>query len=81
VAPFAKLVAQAIGTADPTKPSVQQVPYTGIQFVDIPEFQAIGTRVGQIMAGILAGQTSVDQGLLLAQTFTQRMMIQSGKSK
>ncbi|WP_458070356.1 ABC transporter substrate-binding protein [Rhodanobacter sp. BL-MT-08] len=81
VAPFAKLVAQAIGTADPTKPSVQQVPYVGIQFVDIPEFQAIGTRVGQIMAGILAGQTTVDQGLQVAQTFTERMMIQSGKTK
>jgi sorbitol/mannitol transport system substrate-binding protein len=81
VAPFAKLVEQAIATADPSKPSVQQVPYIGIQFVDIPEFQAIGTRVGQIMAGILVGQTSVDQGLQLAQTFTLRMMMQSGKTK
>lgn len=81
VAPFAKLVEEAISSADPTKPTAQPVPYSGIQFVSIPEFQAIGTRVGQIMAGILAGQTTVDQGLQQAQMFTQRMMMQSGKLK
>ncbi|MET0330287.1 MAG: sugar ABC transporter substrate-binding protein [Dyella sp.] len=81
VAPFAKLVQQAIDSADVTKPSAQQVPYTGIQFVDIPEFQAIGTRVGQIMAGIVAGQTTVEQGLQQGQVFTQRLMMQSGKTK
>lgn len=80
-ASFAGLVEKAITSADPEHPSAKPVPYTGIQFVDIPPFQAIGTRVGQIMAGILAGQTSVDQGLQDAQRYTQRMMQQSGYLK
>ena len=80
-APFAGLVEKAIASADPKHPTAEPVPYTGIQFVDIPPFQAIGTRTGQIMAGILAGQTSVEQGLNQAQAFTKRMMMQSGYPK
>ncbi|GAB3676908.1 ABC transporter substrate-binding protein [Salinisphaera aquimarina] len=81
VASFSDLVEQAISSADPKNPSAKEVPYTGVQFVDIPPFQAIGTRVGQIMAGILAGQTDVDQGLSQAQRFTARVMKQSGYPK
>ncbi|WP_106476004.1 ABC transporter substrate-binding protein [Phytohalomonas tamaricis] len=77
-APFSDLVKTAIQSADPQHPSAQEVPYTGIQFVSIPQFQAIGTRVGQIMAGTLAGQTDVEQGLNQAQQFTSRLMKQSG---
>ncbi|XRG83496.1 sugar ABC transporter substrate-binding protein [Salinisphaera sp. SPP-AMP-43] len=80
-AAFAPLVEKAISSADPKNPTKPPVPYTGIQFVDIPPFQAIGTRVGQIMAGILSGQTSVDQGLSRAQSFTERMMKQAGYPK
>lgn len=80
-ATFAPLVEKAISTADPEHPTSQPVPYTGIQFVDIPPFQAIGTRVGQVMAAIVSGQTSVDKGLSKAQDFTQRLMTQSGYPK
>ena len=80
-APFAGLVENAIETADPNDPTAKPVPYTGIQFVGIAPFQAIGTRVGQVMAGIVSGQTSVDQGLSSAQTATERMMQQSGYSR
>jgi hypothetical protein len=34
-------------TADPTNPCIKKVPYTGVQFVGIAEFQSIGTVVGQ----------------------------------
>ncbi|RKQ96886.1 sorbitol/mannitol transport system substrate-binding protein [Kushneria sinocarnis] len=80
-APFSSLVRTAISSADPENPTADPVPYTGIQFISIPQFQAIGTRVGQIMAGVLAGQTSVDQGLNQAQQFTARLMKQSGYDK
>ncbi|RJS91660.1 sugar ABC transporter substrate-binding protein [Salinisphaera sp. Q1T1-3] len=80
-AAFAPLVEKAIQTADPTNPTQEKVPYTGIQFVDIPPFQAIGTRVGQTMAAILTGRTSVEQGLKQAESFTDRMMKQSGYPK
>ena len=60
-APFAKPVEHAIQTADLAHPTAQPVPYTGIQYVAIPEFQAIGTTVGQLMAAALTGQSTVDQ--------------------
>jgi sorbitol/mannitol transport system substrate-binding protein len=54
------------------------VPYTGIQFVAIPEFQGIGTQVGQMVAAALSGQMSVDQALQSAQRSTERTMRQAG---
>jgi sorbitol/mannitol transport system substrate-binding protein len=64
----------SINTADPTKPTVEPVPYVGIQFVAIPEFQGIATTVGQQFAAALAGNISVDQALKNAQRITHRAM-------
>ena len=80
-APFATLVLEAIQSADPTNPSVKPVPYTGVQFVGIPEFQSIGTQVGQAMASVLAGQITVDQALQSAQASVSRTMRQAGYPK
>jgi sorbitol/mannitol transport system substrate-binding protein len=65
-------------TADPTNPAIRPVPYTGIQFVDIPEFQSIGTLVGQNIAAALAGNLSVNQALKASQNNTERAMVQGG---
>ncbi|RYE87193.1 MAG: sugar ABC transporter substrate-binding protein [Hyphomicrobiales bacterium] len=80
-APFAQATLNAINSADTVKPSVQPVPYVGGQFVAIPEFQGIGTTVGQIFSGVLAGQTSVDDGLKQAQDVTTREMTKAGYIK
>jgi ABC-type glycerol-3-phosphate transport system substrate-binding protein len=77
-APFAKPVEQAIQTADLAHPTAMPVPYTGIQYVAIPEFQAIGTTVGQMVAGALTGQTSVDDALKQAQASVTATMQQAG---
>ena len=55
--------------------------YTGAQFVAIPEFQGIGTQVGQTIAGTLTGQSTVDQALKIAQSATERTMRQAGYPK
>ena len=80
-APFAKEVEHAIQTADLAHPTAQPVPYTGIQYVAIPEFQAIGTTVGQLVAAALAGQTSVDDALKQAQAQVTAAMEQAGYTK
>jgi sorbitol/mannitol transport system substrate-binding protein len=80
-APFAATTLQAMQTADPTNPCIKKVPYTGVQFVGIPEFQSIGTVVGQNIAGALAGKFSVDQALKNSQTSAERAMIQGGYIK
>jgi sorbitol/mannitol transport system substrate-binding protein len=77
-APFAQMTLDSINAADPTNPTVKPVPYTGVQFVAIPEFQAIGTTVGQIFSSALAGQASVDDALAQAQQATDREMRAAG---
>jgi sorbitol/mannitol transport system substrate-binding protein len=47
------------------------VPYPGIQFVGIPEFQDLGTRVGQQMSAAIAGQKSVAEALEQSQRYAQ----------
>jgi sorbitol/mannitol transport system substrate-binding protein len=74
-------VLEAIKTADPTDPSAKPVPYTGVQFVGIPEFQSIGSQVGQTIAGALAGQMTVDQALKSTQAAVSRTMRQAGYPK
>ena len=73
-APFAAMTLESINAADPNNPTVQPVPYTGVQFVAIPEFQGLGTTVGQIFSSALAGQTSVDDALAQAQQAADREM-------
>ncbi|WP_377805270.1 sugar ABC transporter substrate-binding protein [Azospirillum sp. A29] len=80
-APFADLTLKSIQAADPLHPTVQQVPYTGVQFVAIPEFQGIGTAVGQAFSAALAGQTTADQALQTAQTLATREMTKAGYIK
>ncbi|MGO9274341.1 MAG: ABC transporter substrate-binding protein [Terriglobia bacterium] len=78
-APFAPLVREAILSADYTKPSALPVPYVGIQYVGIPEFQAIGTEVGQEISAALAGRATVQEALALAQGEAERAL--EGRSR
>jgi sorbitol/mannitol transport system substrate-binding protein len=71
----------SINSADPTKPTVKPVPYVGVQFVAIPEFQGIGTAVGQQFSAALAGQVTVDAALKSAQQLTTREMTKAGYIK
>jgi len=80
-APFAAVTLQMMQHADPAHPSEQPVPYTGIQYVTIPEFQAIGTAVGKLFSAALTGQTSVEQTLATAQSSTERDMKRAGYPK
>ena len=77
-APFAKMTLDSINAADPTKPTVKPVPYVGVQFVAIPEFQGLGTTVGQLFSAALAGQMSVDDALKQAQDVATSTMTEGG---
>ncbi|ACM01267.1 Periplasmic sorbitol-binding protein [Cereibacter sphaeroides KD131] len=79
--PFAKMTLDSINAADPTHPAVDPVPYVGVQFVAIPEFQGIGTAVGQQFSAALAGSMSAEQALQAAQQFTTREMTRAGYIK
>ncbi len=80
-APFAETIVDAILSVDPADPTLEPVPYTGVQFVAIPEFQGIGNYVGQQVAAALAGQQSVEQALANSQQFAVREMTKAGYIK
>jgi len=80
-APFAAMTLASINSADPTQPTVDPVPYTGVQFVAIPEFAGIGTNVGQLFSAALAGQMSAADALAQAQDATTRDMTRAGYIK
>ena len=80
-APFAKLTLESIDSADPNHPTVKPVPYVGVQYAAIPEFQGIGTAVGQQFSAALAGTSSVDAALAAAQSQTEREMKRAGYIK
>src|ERR1700754_3434306 len=80
-APFADFVLKAIETADPNHPTLKPVPYTGVQFVGIPEFQSFGTVVGQSVSGAIAGQMTVDQALAAGNAAADRAVRQAGLQK
>src|SRR5262249_59980794 len=75
-APFSPHVLDAILSAK--EPAQPPRPYTGIQYVAIPEFPAIGHKVGEEISQALTGQITVEQALGDAQTWVARQMKASG---
>jgi sorbitol/mannitol transport system substrate-binding protein len=53
----------ALKTIDPDHATKLPVPYIGIQYVQIPEFQGLGTRVAQQFAAVLVGNEPLDPPL------------------
>lgn len=76
--PFAEMTLNAILAADPTNPSVDPVPYVGVQFVAIPEFAGIATEVSQEFSAVYAGQQSIEDALAKAQALTNDAMEAAG---
>ncbi len=68
---FGELTLQAIEETDPTDPGVQPRPTVGVQFVGIPEFADLGTKVSQDIAAAIAGQRSVDSALKRGQKLAE----------
>ncbi|KWX25321.1 sugar ABC transporter substrate-binding protein [Mycolicibacterium wolinskyi] len=68
---FGQVTLDSINGADPLKPTVEPVPYTGVQFLAIPEFQDLGTRVSQQINAAIAGQKSVREALEQSQQYAE----------
>ncbi|WP_370932072.1 sugar ABC transporter substrate-binding protein [Amycolatopsis sp. cg13] len=68
---YAQPTLDGIAAANQQKTMVNPVPYPGIQFVGIPEFQDLGTRVSQQLSAAIAGQTSVADALAQSQKYAE----------
>ncbi|MYU03389.1 extracellular solute-binding protein [Streptomyces sp. SID8366] len=72
-AAFQEMTRQAIENSRPDDPGVQPRPAPGIQFVDIPEFTDLGTRVSQEISAAIAGRQSVDTALRKSQQLAEKI--------
>ena len=70
---FAKVTQSSIEAVDSSNPGVQPRPTIGIQFVDIPEFTALGTDVSQFISSAIAGKTSVTEALSKSQPLAEKV--------
>ena len=70
---FGDITLKAIEAADPTNPGVQPRPTVGIQFVGIPEFADLGTKVAQSVSAVIAGQGTVEEALASGQKLAEEV--------
>ncbi|WP_223422733.1 ABC transporter substrate-binding protein [Tateyamaria pelophila] len=76
--PFAQMTLDSILSADPSNPTVDPVPYVGIQFAAIPEFAGMATEVSQEFSAAYAGQQTVEEALAKAQDIANEVMEGAG---
>lgn len=72
-AAFQDVTRAAIEGARPRDPGVQPRPAPGIQFVGIPEFTDLGTKVSQEISAAIAGRQSVESALEKSQKLAEKI--------
>lgn len=79
--PWTDIELDSIETADPENPTEEPVPYTGIQYIVIPEWQSLGDQVGRFLSGVLAGDSTADEMAQQAQQAALEVARQGGYLK
>jgi sorbitol/mannitol transport system substrate-binding protein len=77
-AAFAQPTLSAIEAVNVEQPGVYPQPWVGVQYISIPEFQDLGTKVSQEISAAIAGQQTVDQALAKAQTYAEETAKEGG---
>jgi len=62
-APFAQVTLDSINTATPDHPTLNPVPYHGVQYVGIPQFESAGQQVSDLISAVVAKKMTVSQAL------------------
>jgi sorbitol/mannitol transport system substrate-binding protein len=61
--PYAKLTLETLQNMDFNHPTLNPVPYHGLQYIAIPEFADIGTKMTQNLADFVVDKMSLDQAI------------------
>ncbi len=79
-APFAQVTLNSINSATPDHPTLNPVPYHGVQYVGIPQFESVGQQISELMSAVVAGKTSVSQALQQSNQLLSAQVNQSNAS-
>lgn len=77
---YANITLQSIEQADVNNATLLPVPYTGIQYLGIPEFTHLGTNVSLRFAEVLSGSLTAEAALGEAQTLAEEVGAQYRQS-
>lgn len=72
-AAYTEQMQAAIKASDPTNCGTFPRPAPGCQYLAIPEFADLGTKIGQEVSAALAGQKSVDDALAASQKLAEQV--------
>jgi len=62
-APYAAMTLKTLESTDFTKPTLEPVPYVGLQYIAIPEFADAGTKMTQYLADYVVDKISLDDAI------------------
>jgi sorbitol/mannitol transport system substrate-binding protein len=77
-AAYAQQTLDALEAVNPEQPGVHPQPWVGVQYISIPEFQDLGTKVSQEISAAIAGQQTVQEALEKAQTYAEETAVEGG---
>ncbi len=80
-AAFADQTLASIQAVNVKQPGLYPQPWVGVQYVAIPEFQDLGTKVAQEITAAIAGRQSVDDALAKAQKYAEQTAKDGGYKK
>ncbi|GHH29911.1 ABC transporter substrate-binding protein [Streptomyces lanatus] len=68
----------ALAAVNPRRPGTHPQPWTGVSYVGIPEYAALGNRVSAEISAAIAGRQSVDEALAKSQLFARDVVEGAG---
>ncbi len=80
-AAFAQPTYDQIKAVNVKQPGLYPQPWVGIQYITIPQFQDLGTKVSQEISAAIAGRQSVDSALAKAQKYAEETAKDGGYKK
>jgi sorbitol/mannitol transport system substrate-binding protein len=80
-ADFAALTLKGINGAAYDNPTLQPVPYKGVQFIQIPEWPQLGSEIAQVVASYLSGQVSTDEAIKQIENLSNKVAKEGGYQK
>lgn len=63
VTPYAEMTLKTLESIDFTRPTLDPVPYVGLQYIAIPEFADAGTRMTEWLADYVVDKISLDEAI------------------
>ncbi len=74
-APYADMTLKSLEGMDFTKPTVDPVPYVGLQYIAIPEFADAGTKMTEYLADYVVDKISLDEAIRKTQAVFEQVAI------